>query len=198
MRNLLGAIASVLLGSYLAFMLIEMNVLPYPSPSDALWFLIAGGTILNSAVTCIFQPNFIIPYIGIWLIMGLIAGIFSISKSNTVRTALWIAVIIAILSILSAFLQNPSIWFGDMLERNSFLLAQFVQAIPTSLLSLPSAIPTVYVKRMLFSEAEPKPPNEIRTRCECGAVYKSKPMLCAECGRELHDPGSESPKQQQV
>ncbi|MFO7835959.1 MAG: hypothetical protein R6V83_04830 [Candidatus Thorarchaeota archaeon] len=198
MRNLLGAIASVLLGSYLSFMLIEGNVLPYSSPSDALWFLIAGGTILNSAVTGIFQPNFIIPYIGIWLIMGLISGVFSISKSNTVRTALWIAVIIAILSILSAFLQNPSIWFGDMLERNSFLLAQFVQAIPTSLLSLPSAIPMVYVKQVLFSEGEPKPPNEIRTRCECGAVYKSKPMLCAECGRELHDPDSESPKQQQV
>lgn len=198
MRNLMGAITSVLLGSYLAVALMQVSVPEYPSPFDTIGFLIAGGATLNSAISVILNSNVIITYISIWFIAGIIAGIFSVSEGNTIRTALWIGGIIGVLSVLSAFLQNPSMWFGDMVERNSFLLAQFIQAIPTALLSVPTAVLVAHIKGKLLTETEPEPPKQIRTVCECGAIYKSKPMLCAECGRVLHGSDTDIPKQEEI
>jgi hypothetical protein len=194
----MGAITSVLLGSYLAVALMQVSVPEYPSPFDTIGFLIAGGATLNSAISVILNSNVIITYISIWFIAGIIAGIFSVSEGNTIRTALWIGGIIGVLSVLSAFLQNPSMWFGDMVERNSFLLAQFIQAIPTALLSVPTAVLVAHIKGKLLTETEPEPPKQIRTVCECGAIYKSKPMLCAECGRVLHGSDTDIPKQEEI
>jgi hypothetical protein len=30
-------------------------------------------------------------------------------------------------------------------------------------------------------------PQLIETRCQCGAVFKSKPLICSECGAVLRD-----------
>jgi hypothetical protein len=42
-----------------------------------------------------------------------------------------------------------------------------------------------------LSSSEAKPPEKIETVCECGAVFKSRPMLCSECGRQLAVPSAD-------
>jgi hypothetical protein len=64
------------------------------------------------------------------------------------------------------------------------LVSLFVTDLITAPLSLVSCIPIGMFAAWL-SSSEAKPPEKIETVCECGAVFKSRPMFCSECGRQL-------------
>jgi hypothetical protein len=48
-----------------------------------------------------------------------------------------------------------------------------------------SSIPAVRIISKFRKEKDLPPPERIETICQCGVVYKSRPLLCAECGRSL-------------
>jgi len=94
-------------------------------------------------------------------------------------------VFISVFAIASTFLLEPSLWTGDRDARNIYLVLQFAGGIACSLLSLVSSIPLTTLLQKARREADVPPPIKIETVCQCGAVFKSAPLMCAECGRSL-------------
>ena len=107
---------------------------------------------------------------------------------NTVRSAIRVGLIHAVLALISLLFLDAEFWGSA--SRNFDLLSHFVASMILSLLTLPSALPTAMIIDKLGRQAEPPIPSKIETTCQCGAVFKSNPLICSECGRTL-DSGSE-------
>ncbi|MFW9794462.1 MAG: hypothetical protein ACFFEE_09175, partial [Candidatus Thorarchaeota archaeon] len=108
---------------------------------------------------------------------------------NTVRSVVWVGLIHAILALAALLLTTPSFWDITLNpDRNFELFFQFTTSMITALLALPSALVTAFFVKRLGQQAEAAIPTVIETRCECGAVFKSKPMICSECGKYLSEP----------
>jgi hypothetical protein len=183
MRNILGGLFGFLSGTFLSIWLVTSTTPDYPAEIAILWPILVGGDLLHSLA--LLQANPII-MISIWVVVGVIISPFSTSRWNTIRTSMWMGVIVALTTISSSLLQDPSIWMGDMDARNVFLVSEFAVSLLLAQLSLFSAVPLSEVITNRRKEQDPPIPEEIRTVCECGAVFKSKPVLCAYCGRELN------------
>lgn len=183
MRNLIGGISGALLGSFILSHVLTLSNPGYPQAFTLIWPLLVGSSALLSTAQHLFDFSIIGWYILVWLLIGVISGAFSISKWNVVRTIIWVGVIVAITALASLLLLNPSFW--DSARRNVYLVILFARSILTSLISLISGIPMVTLLLRLRRETEAPLPQKIETVCDCGAVYKSRPLICAECGKTL-------------
>ncbi|MBD3406661.1 MAG: hypothetical protein GF411_11150 [Candidatus Lokiarchaeota archaeon] len=184
MRNMIGGIIGAIIGTICIVFLRNPEPITYPSPYDILSPLLHGSILLQD-LSMLFLFHGLLGYLLVWFAVGLIGGIFSESKWNTIRTVFWTGVVIAILSIISMILEDSTFWTGDQNERNLIILFQFIKSIGASMLALLSAVPVVLVKKQILSENESIAPPIIESTCECGAVFKSNPIICSECGNVL-------------
>ncbi|MFW9849002.1 MAG: hypothetical protein ACFFF4_07665 [Candidatus Thorarchaeota archaeon] len=182
MRNILGGITGGIVGSLLASMFM-LPIPNFPEPFNYLGFLFYGSEILSNTAEGIVSLSFVIEFLIMWLAIGFIISFFSENGLNVIRTALWLGVVIATFSVAGILLTNPSFWVSP--ERNGLLLIRYLQVILFSFLTLISAVPMVIMRKKLSKNQVVVAPEKIETTCECGAVFKSKPMICAQCGRTL-------------
>ncbi|MFW9788470.1 MAG: hypothetical protein ACFFE2_07860 [Candidatus Thorarchaeota archaeon] len=186
MKNFVGGLLAVFIGSMVIVMFLGLTQPVYPEPFNIFWFLFAGSYAIQ---TTLLNPLTLISvglYILTWIVMGLVIAPFSKPGWNTVRSALWVGLIHAVLALMSTLFTEPGFW--ESASRNYQLLTKFTTSLLLSILSLPAAIPAAIIVERVGREAEPPIPSKIETVCECGAVFKSKPMMCSECGRILNKP----------
>ncbi|MHA1924398.1 MAG: hypothetical protein ACXABV_13225 [Candidatus Thorarchaeota archaeon] len=183
MRNTLGGLMATLIGSGLMIFLLNQSQPTYPPEVDSLWLILAGSYRLSQSYIALFNPLTIGSYILVWLIMGLVIAPFSKSGWNAVRTAVWTGVWVSIWALTSVLLLNPAFWSDA--SRNWNLLLLFTSTIVAANITLLSAYPITRLIKMAHREREVPIPEKIETVCECGAVFKSKPLVCSECGRTL-------------
>ena len=124
MRNLLGGIISVLIGSIILVILVGLPDPMYSWPYNMVWFLLRGSDALRLSIDGIFNPALSIGFIFTWILIGIVIGLFSRKGWNTVRSALWAGLILGILSLASVLLQNAEYWTAP--TRNIDLLYHFV------------------------------------------------------------------------
>jgi len=184
MRNFVGGLVAVVIGSGVIVILLGLAQPAYPDPFNMIWFLLAGSSALQSTLFNPLTPMLVVLYIVSWVIIGLVIGPFSKPGWNTVRSALWVGLIHAVLALMSLLFLDSEFW--DSASRNFDLLSQFVMSLILSVLTLPSALPIAMIVDRLGRQAEPLIPSKIETICECGAVFKSNPLICSECGRTLN------------
>jgi hypothetical protein len=185
MRNVLSSIVAVVVGSNLIVWLLDIAQPAYPEPFSVIWMLLIGSSTLQSTFSFITDLNVVLAYLASWIVIGLIIGPFSKFGWNTIRSALWVGVIHAVIALASLLLLDSAFW--ELPSRNFDLLSQFVTSIIVGLLTLPSALPAAMIVGRIRKQTDPPIPDRIETVCECGAVFKSRPMLCSECGRNLAD-----------
>ncbi len=181
MRNTLGGLVATLIGSWLMVFILNQSQPAYPQEVASIWVLLAGSYSLSQSYVALFNPLTVGSYMLVWLIVGLVIAPFSKSGWNAVRTAVWTGVWVSIWALTSTLLLNPAFWIDA--NRNWSLLLLFTSTIVTANIALLSAYPTTRIIRMTHREGELPIPEKIETICECGAVFKSKPMLCSECGK---------------
>lgn len=187
MRNFVGGLLAVIISSAVIVMLLGLTQPTYPEPYSLIWFILAGSSALQTTLLEPFTLMVFTLYILSWLVIGFIIGLFSKPGWNTVRSALWVGLILAIFALASELLLNPEFWNLEINpNRNIDLIAQFASSLILCLLALPTALPTAYTIMKLGQKAELPIPNKIETVCECGAVFKSNPLICSECGRTLN------------
>ncbi|MGY5855957.1 MAG: hypothetical protein RTS72_05105 [Candidatus Thorarchaeota archaeon] len=184
MRNFVSGLLAVIIGSTVIVILLGLAQPAYPDPFSLVWFLLAGSSALQSTLFHPLTPMLVILYLISWIIIGLVIGPFSKPGWNTVRSALWVGLIHALLALISLLFLDSEFWGSA--SRNFDLLSQFAASLILSLLALPSAFPISMIIDKLGRQAEPPIPSKIETICECGAVFKSNPMICSECGRTLN------------
>ncbi|MHA2069868.1 MAG: hypothetical protein ACXABY_36350, partial [Candidatus Thorarchaeota archaeon] len=86
MRNLLGGLLGTILGSYLLVLILNLSQPAYPQEVTGIWMLLGGSYNLSQIFAALFNPLTVVSYLIVWLIMGLIVGLFSRSGWNAVRT----------------------------------------------------------------------------------------------------------------
>jgi hypothetical protein len=188
-KNFVGAFIGIIIGSFIIIILIPISQPMYPPPYDSLWILFAGCEALQITGQNLLANNNVLWYIIAWFLMGIVTSPVSDSRWNAVRTAIWIGVFMTLFSLGSILLLDPTFWLSE--TRNWELLIQLITSILTSFLSLISSIPLLMLSVKIREKSEPPVPDKIETICECGAVFKSRPMICAECGKVLYDIESE-------
>ena len=181
MRNLLGGILGAVSGSILIVYLTAVPPTTFPNPFNYIWFLLAGSGILARTIEELADTG--IPLLITWLMIGIIAGLFSTSKWNTIRTITWVGVSLATFSLISTILLDSTFWISE--TRNITLLIHYVSTIVIAMVSLISSVPLAIIISKLKLQKDDPIPTSIETQCECGAVFKSRPMLCSECGKTL-------------
>ena len=181
MRNMLGGLLAAFVGSWLLVFILNLSQPAYPQELIFLWGFLTGSQYLSHTYTVLSDPFTLVSYLFVWLIMGLIVAPFSKSGWNSVRTAIWAGVWISIWAVTSILLLNPEFWSDP--NRNWSLLILFASTIMTASITLLSAYPVTRIIRLAFRERELPIPERIEARCQCGAVFKSKPIVCSECGR---------------
>jgi hypothetical protein len=182
MRNLLGGLVGAAIGCFVIVWLQKTPQPVYPKPFDMIWFLFAGSSLLQTTLADPLAWNSFMRYFTTWIIVGIAITPFSRPNWNALRTALWVGVFLALFATASVLITNPYFWSSQ--TRNMSLVSLFITSLITALLSLVSCIPIgMFGARLLNSEV--KPPEKIETVCQCGAVFKSRPMFCSECVRQL-------------
>lgn len=184
MKNFVGGFIAVVAGSITITMLLQIPQPSYPEPFNSVWFILVGSSALQETLLSPATLPTVLFYFVSWIIIGLIIGLFSKPGWNTVRSAIWVGLICAIFALTSLLLLEPEFWSSS--SRNIELLVQFSTSLILSVLSLFSGVPTAMIVEKIGIESEPPIPSKIETVCECGAVFKSKPLMCSECGRALN------------
>lgn len=185
MRNLLAGILGSIIGAAIIIMLLDLSGPEYPAPYDLVWFLLEGSSALQSTFEEMWTLSLIPAYIITWIVIGVIITPFSKKGWNILRSALWVGVFQAILSLISLLLITPEFW--ESATRNIDLILMFITSLVVSLLSLTSAYPLSILIERTRRKKEPPIPNKIETMCKCGAVFKSNPLMCSECGAILRN-----------
>ncbi|MFW9966632.1 MAG: hypothetical protein ACFFEA_05705 [Candidatus Thorarchaeota archaeon] len=183
MRNMLGGLLATLTGSWLLVFILNISQPAYPQEAIVLWRFLAGSYSLSQTYAVLIEPLLLVLYLLVWLAMGFVIALFSKPGWNAVRTAVWTGVWISIWSLASILLLNPGFWSDPI--RNWDLLLLFTSTIIASNITLLSAYPIARIMKMAHRERELPIPVKIETMCECGAVFKSRPLVCSECGRAL-------------
>ncbi len=185
MRNLLGGLLGTLIGSWLLVFILNLSQPTYPQEVAALWVLLAGSYSLSQSYAALFNPLMVVAYVVVWLVIGLVLAPFSKSGWNAVRTTVWTGVWISIWALTSILLLNPTFWNDP--SRNWDLLILFTSTIITANIALVTTYPVARIIKSARRERELPVPEKIETICECGAVFKSKPLVCSECGRMISE-----------
>ncbi len=182
MKNFIGAFLGFVVGSLTLYAL-GLEIPPYPAPYDIIGILLAAASALFNTFSTAALGIGILEHMIAWLLIGLISGLLSEGKWNNVRTAVWLGIVIGVLHLASKLLLNPSFW--NQSDRNLVILISFVVVLPASQITLLTSIPVSYLVGRIRADEPPQAPKKIETRCECGAVFKSNPILCSECGKVL-------------
>ncbi len=185
MRNLLGGLVGVLIGSFVLVLLVGLTNPVYYWPYSTIWIILSGSSALKSTVNGISNSTTLLGYILTWIIIGMVISPFSKNGWNTVRSAVWVGIILGILSLVSVLLLDADYWTSP--TRNINLVYHFVTSLGVSLCVIPSAFPSTLVIDRIKKQAEMPIPEKIETSCECGAIFKSNPLICSECGKQLRD-----------
>ncbi len=185
MKNLLGGLIGVLIGSVVLVLLVGLTGPAYYWPFSTIWIILSGSSALKSTITGISNPSALLGYILTWIIIGVVISPFSKKGWNTVRSAVWVGMILGILSLVSVLLLDADYWTSP--TRNIDLFYHFVTSLSVSLCVIPSAFPSTLIIDRIKKQAEMPIPEKIETSCECGAVFKSNPLICSECGTQLRD-----------
>jgi hypothetical protein len=188
MRNIVGGSVAVVLGSLLLTYALGIGPPMYPEPFQTISFLLFGSTMLGESLTGFLNTASVGSYLVTWVAIGALVALFSQKGWNTIRTLMWIALISGLLSLLSKVLLEPAFWDPILTPTRNFqILGLFVMMVAVSLIALPIAYPLTIVKERAMRGSEPPIPDHIETVCECGAVFKSNPLMCSECGRTLRE-----------
>jgi hypothetical protein len=185
MRNSLGGLIGLLIGSVTIVLLLGIPDPVYSWPYSSMWFILGGSSALKSSIDGFLNPSMVLGYILTWVIVGLVISPFSKKGWNTLRTALWGGLFLGILSLVSVILLDATYWTSP--TRNIDLLYHFVTSILVSLCAIPSSIPATIVIDRIRKQSEEPIPEKIETSCECGAIFKSNPLICSECGKQLRE-----------
>lgn len=185
MRNSLGGLIGILIGTIIVVSLIGLTDPVYSWPYSTVWFILSGSSALKLTINGLLNPTAILGYILTWIIIGVIIALFSKKGWNTLRTAIWAGLVLGILSLTSILLLDANYWISP--TRNIDLVYHFITTISVSLFAIPSAVPTTFVIERLMKQKEDPIPDKIESICECGAIFKSNPMICSECGKQLRD-----------
>lgn len=185
MRNLLGALIGVIFGSTLIVWMLNVPDPVFSWPYNYIWFLLSGSYVLRDTMSGILVSTTQLNYLVTWIIIGLILGLVSKKGWNTFRSIIWTGIILGIISLAYILLTDVVYWIAP--TRNMDLLTHFVTTILVSLLALPSAIIMTVAISHIMKQSEEPIPDKIETSCECGAVFKSNPLICSECGRQLRE-----------
>ncbi|MGQ4910855.1 MAG: hypothetical protein ACP6KW_01675 [Candidatus Thorarchaeota archaeon] len=183
MKNLIGGILGVTAGAVMLVYLTGAVDPGYMPPYDWGWIIIFGGNMLYLSLDGLLNPGTVWVYIFTWFIMGLIASAFSQRGWNTVRTAIWVGMVQGLLRLGHVLLTDSGFWASP--DRNLQLVVLFSSSVLLALLIVPVAHPLAILRERIRRKAEPPIPSSIETVCECGAVFKSNPLICSECGRRL-------------
>lgn len=181
MRNFLGGLLGAIFGATLIVYLTDVLPTTFPEPFNNIWFLLIGSQTLVKTIEGFVNSGILL--LITWLIIGIIGGLFSTSKWNSIRTATWVGVILATFSVISTILLDSTFWISE--TRNITLLIHYVSTIVIAMFSLIASVPLAIIISKLKLQKDDPIPTVIETRCECGAVFKSRPMLCSECGKTL-------------
>ncbi len=182
MKNLLGGLVGALLGGYFLWLTVTTTPYIWPESFSSIGFLFEGAFLISLYAFPNLLNNLILFMVS-WIIVGIVVALFSSSSLNSIRTSLWTGVVVFLFIVGGRLLLEPSFWEDS--QRNFFLLEWFLRCAITSLLALVSSIPTSILRTRITSSGEAIPPPKIETVCTCGAVYKSRPLICAECGKQL-------------
>ncbi len=186
MRDFLGAMVGVSLGAVAVVVLKDLQEPGYPVRlSWPLWVFLTGTQHLHPVSMTSASAGAWIQYALVWALMGAVAGIPATSRSNCMRTSVWMGGLVLLGSLTSALLLDPTLWTGDRDARNWALFLHFVAAMLASGLSVPGWMTTATLKTAITRRQQVPPPLKIETVCTCGAVFKSNPLVCAYCGRQL-------------
>ena len=186
MRNFLGGAVGFLIGVALSLLLLATSTPEFPQSVEILVPILVGAQLLHPTVVA---NNFeLLPmYVIIWLIIGIFSGLSATSKWNTFRTSLWVSIFVVLFSLLSIFILDPTLWTADQLQRNWGIILHFIAGLCVIPLTMPTAIPVYMIINKIQAEAEQPQPEKIETRCICGAVFRSNPLICSDCGRILRE-----------
>ena len=188
MRNVLSGLVAVAVGSTVITLMLGLSQPLYPEPFTSIWFFLLGSSTLQSTLSVLLDSNVVFTYLVAWVLIGLIIGPFSRVGWNTVRSTLWVGLIHAIFALSSLLLLDPSFWDVTINPaRNIDLLYQFATSSIVALFALPSALLSAMIINRLRRQIDTPIPTKIETVCKCGAVFKSKPILCSECGTRFSD-----------
>ncbi len=188
MRNLVGGLLGIVAGSC-SFVGLAGLLAPepaYPEPFNTIWFILDGSWALHSTIPSIFNSQTAIVYLLSWIIVGMIIAPFSRKGWNTFRSAVWIGAFLAVFALMSQLLKDPSFWDVTLNPmRNYAIVYQSAMSMVASLFAMISALPITATIERVRRTAEPPIPEKIVTVCQCGAVFKSNPLICSECGATL-------------
>jgi hypothetical protein len=188
MRNFIGGLAGIVVGSYSLVILagLPTSQPAYPGPFDMFWFLLNGSWVFQSTIQELLNQSLVGALVISWLIIGVVIAPFSRKGWNLLRSALWVGIFLTVLALVFQLVEDPAFWDINLNPtRNYDLLFQFGTSIVVSLFALPSAIPITISIERARRKGESPIPEKIETICECGAVFKSNPLICSECGRTL-------------
>ena len=144
MRNFLGGLIAVVIGSFAVMQIPGLGQPTYPEPYNLIGFLLAGSSALQSTLFGPLTVVLIVQYVAVWCLIGFIIGPFSKAGWNTVRSAIWAGLLLGVFALMSLLLLDSEFWGSA--NRNLDLLSQFVTSLVLSVLTLPTALPTA----MLF------------------------------------------------
>jgi len=182
MKNLIGGIVCAILGTEIVALLVNSQQYSWPGITPQLATILEGAFLL-AIYGKLGLEFYAVQFIIAWCIIGAIAAGFSDSKANSIRTLMWNGVAISLLVISGVMIQDPAFWQST--ARNLTILLDFVRCVTVSLFALVTAVPISHALEIRRRVGEAEAPEKIETVCVCGAVYKSNPMICAECGRKL-------------
>ena len=186
MKNVGSAIVAVIIAALVANATGLWFPLEYPAPFDSVSILFTAAHHLVDTSALSTWLSSVFGYAFVWFVAGLVTGAISKPGWNTVRSAIWVGGILATLAVASMFLLDPSLWLAP--ERNTLIVQTFVAGVVAAQLTLVTAMPLAMIISSLRNRTKTPLPTSIVTVCECGAVFKSKPMFCSRCGRRLQEP----------
>ncbi|MCF2136029.1 MAG: hypothetical protein K9W43_02215 [Candidatus Thorarchaeota archaeon] len=185
MKNITGAIVAIILTTITMHMMVHLSLTQYSSLPVLIAFLLSASSTLIQIGPVSEMITSVVVYLPIWLIAGLALGPLSEPGWNTVRSSIWLGTILAIVATSSILFTTPSFW--NQPDRNLQLLFIFTTSLLLAQSSLLTAIPVAIVLKQARTHADPPIPEKIETICSCGAVYRSRPLICSACGKPLGD-----------
>ncbi len=185
MKNLGGAIIAIFTVTFIMTFVYDISTAEYGDLPQFITVLLASASNLVITGNGTIIPDSVILYLPVWLVAGIVMGPLSNPGWNTVRSTLWYGTILSILDTASILVIDPLFW--NLPTRNLQLVIIFASGLLFAQMGLISAIPMAALVQKMRTASEAPIPERIVSTCTCGAVYKSRPMICAACGKPLEE-----------
>ncbi len=182
MKNLIGGVIGALVACVVISFMSGIPLSTYPDPFNQIGFILDGPPLLETAYFSFFNARSLVNLLIVIVFSGIVLVLFSKNQGSVVRTILWMGASLGSIHVASVLLMNPAFWTSA--DRNFALLMIYIQNILISIPTIVASVPLMRFKAWL-NRGEVLIPPKIETICECGAVFKSRPMICSECGKTL-------------